>query len=77
MPGWIVTINGKPAEHFRANYILRAMVVPAGKNDIVFEFRPTSYYTGQKVSLAGSIMLILFLIVAGYHHYKPQLKKKE
>lgn len=77
MPGWQVTINGKPADHFRANYILRAMVVPEGKNDIVFEFRPTSYYTGQKVSLAGSVLLILFLIFAGFQHYKPLLKKKE
>lgn len=60
--GWEVTVDGKPAEHFRANYILRAMIVPAGEHSIVFEFKPKSYYTGATISAISSSLLILLLI---------------
>lgn len=62
--GWMASIDGQPSDHFRANYVLRAMVVPAGNHEIKFIFKPESYYTGNKVSLASSIILILSL--AGY-----------
>ncbi len=64
--GWKVSIDGQPADHFRVNYILRAMVVPAGEHEIVFSFEPRSYYTGQKVSLAFSVMLILIMLAYGW-----------
>jgi hypothetical protein len=57
--GWKVTVDGKPAEHFRADYVLRAMVVPAGDHTIEFSFKPASYYTGEKISLASSLILLL------------------
>jgi len=40
------------------------MIVPAGDHEIRFVFEPSSYYTGNKVSLASSILL--FLLLAGY-----------
>ncbi len=66
--GWQAYLDGKPVEHIRANYALRAMRVPAGSHEIVFEFKPRSYYMGEKISLAGSLIMIgcilgyLFLI---------------
>lgn len=60
--GWKVTINGEPATHFRANYILRAMVVPPGEHEIVFSFEPRSYFVGEKVSLAFSVLLVLGIL---------------
>jgi len=64
--GWEVKINGKPADYFRANYILRSMRIPAGANTIEFSFKPKSYYVGEKVSLASSsILLILLVLVLG------------
>lgn len=64
--GWQAYINGEKADHFRANYILRAMVVPAGENEIVFRFEPRSYYVGETISLAFSILLVL--LAAGYFY---------
>ncbi|MCK5168693.1 MAG: YfhO family protein, partial [Bacteroidales bacterium] len=59
--GWNAFIDGKPIDHFRANYVLRAMVVPEGNHTIEFKFEPRSYYLGNKVSLVSSIILLMFL----------------
>lgn len=60
--GWTATIDGKPAPHFRTNYVLRAMRIPSGKHNIEFKFEPAVYYTGEKISMAGS--LLLFIVFA-------------
>jgi hypothetical protein len=60
--GWDATIDGKDAFIFRADYVLRAMVIPAGKHTIEFRFEPRAYYTGNKIALASSLLLILFAL---------------
>lgn len=62
--GWNAYIDGEPAEHIRVDYLLRGMVVPAGEHEVVFEFRPRSYYGGEGVSFAGSLILLLLLVGA-------------
>ncbi|MCF8307716.1 MAG: YfhO family protein [Bacteroidales bacterium] len=61
--GWQVYIDGEPADHFRVNYVLRAMVVPEGEHKIEFKFQPKTYYTGENIALVSSI--ILFILVIG------------
>ncbi len=57
--GWNAYIDGEPVSHFRVNYVLRALIVPEGKHTIEFKFEPKSYYTGNKISLASSLLLVL------------------
>ena len=57
--GWLASVDGKPAEHFRANYILRGMKIPAGKHQIVFEFKPQPYIQTEKIAFASSCLLIV------------------
>lgn len=68
--GWNAYIDGKKAEHFRVNYVLRALNIPAGDHDIVFEFRPDSIYKGYKVSAAFKALMYLLLLFAGYCSFR-------
>lgn len=56
--GWNAYIDGEHVDHIRVNYLLRGLKVPSGKHDIVFEFKPQSYYTGEKISLICSLLLV-------------------
>ncbi|HNY14278.1 MAG TPA: hypothetical protein PKI12_01980, partial [Bacteroidales bacterium] len=62
--GWKAFIDGKESKHFRADYVLRAMVLPGGDHEVRFLFDPSSYKNGNRISLASSLLLILLL--AGY-----------
>ena len=72
--GWKMLIDGVEAPYFRADYVLRAAQIPLGNHKIEFIFHPASYYTGEKISLAGSILLVLAL---GGAVYAETRKKKE
>lgn len=60
--GWIVTVDGKEQEHFRADYVLRAMVVPAGKHEIVFAFKPKMFEMGKSIDIASSLLILLIFV---------------
>ena len=57
--GWKSYIDGNEVPYVKANYVLRAMEVPAGDHEIIFRFEPGSYRTGSRVSFASSLLLIL------------------
>ena len=59
--GWTMLVDGVEKPYFRVNYLLRAAQLPAGKHTVEFVFHPNSYYTGEKISLASSVCLILLL----------------
>ncbi len=59
--GWRVFVDGKETPHFRADWVLRAMKIPAGKHNIEFKFEPESYYKGETYSLIGSIFILLLM----------------
>jgi hypothetical protein len=64
--GWNVTVDNKPSFHFRVNYVLRGMVLPAGSHKVEFRFHPDAYFIGEKISLISSILLLaLLLLFAG------------
>ncbi|MBP8040893.1 MAG: YfhO family protein [Bacteroidales bacterium] len=60
--GWVATINNTPVEIQRANLTLNALVVPPGKNEITFSYRPLPVITARYVSL-GALMFVLGFIV--------------
>ncbi len=62
--GWQAFIDGREADHFRVNYALRALEVPAGEHRVTFRFEPEVVRKGSRISLAGSIALLLLLLGA-------------
>ncbi len=73
--GWKAYIDGQPVEHFRANYTLRALNVPAGEHDIRFEFRPDTLYKGERISLI--FVGVLYFIILGFIALYFLIRRKE
>ena len=74
--GWNATIDGKAASHFRADYVLRAMKIPAGKHSIEFKFEPQVVKTGSTIALISFILMILLLGSAIYFERKKLNNKQ-
>ena len=68
--GWQAYIDDQPVPHMRANYILRALRIPAGKHKIEFRFEPDSYFIGNNISLFFSILLWLGIVYVVYLELK-------
>jgi hypothetical protein len=72
--GWTATIDGKEVPILRANYVLRALEIPAGKHTIEFLFQPKPYVIGNKVTMISSILLLIVVIGALYYELREEPK---
>lgn len=61
--GWKAYIDGEPADFYRANYVLRAMTIPAGDHDVEFIYEPTNL---SGLGVVGSVILLLLVLGALY-----------
>ena len=68
--GWNAYLNGNLVPHFRANYLLRAMMIPSGSHKIEFKFEPSSFDTGENISFASSAILLILLLGVFYNELK-------
>ena len=76
-PDWRAYIDGKPAEYFRANYVLRSMIVPAGNHTIEFINEAPLMHKLDNINLIVSIVLVV--VIAGvlivYYHKRKETKE--
>lgn len=75
--GWNVYIDGNKTDLLRADYILRAVIVPAGEHTVTFEYKPESYYMGARISAISSSLLLLALLGGIVFYIMRYMKKKE
>jgi hypothetical protein len=54
-PGWTAEVDGEREDILSANYVFRAVPLPAGRHEIIFRFCPRSFFVGAAVSCAGVI----------------------
>ena len=63
-PGWQASLDGEPVDVLQANYLLRAVAVPAGQHTVHLRYRPPSYLWGLAISLSA---LVLFCALLGFN----------
>ena len=68
--GWTFLIDGKPQPHFRANYLLRAALVPEGSHRLTFHFDPPVIRIGTQIQWASIAVLLLLGLSLFYYRSK-------
>ena len=76
-PGWQAYLDGEPVPHFRANFILRAMSVPAGEHVVEFKFEPQAIATAGIVNGIASGVVILLLLFSLFREIRKQPRLQE
>lgn len=71
-PGWTATIDGQSAEIGRADYVLRAMNVPAGKHEIVMTFDPQTVHTTETIAYVALALLFIGIAVVIFMAWKKK-----
>ena len=62
-PGWQATIDGQPVDIARADYILRAMNVPAGEHTIEMWFNPQSIHVTESIAYVALALLLVGVMI--------------
>jgi hypothetical protein len=70
--GWVMRIDGQEHPILRANYLLRAAMIPAGKHEIVMRYEPRIWKVGGMLSLASSSLILLGLVGAIVFAFRKQ-----
>ena len=74
-PGWQVTIDGQPVDIARADYILRAINVPAGEHTIEMWFDPQSIQVTESIAYAALALLLIGVMVLAWTQRNKIAKK--
>lgn len=61
-PGWKVKVNGKEEKIIKTFGVLRGVLLREGRNEVVFYYRPLSFYIGALISLLTFTVWIIYLL---------------
>ena len=73
-PEWTATVDGKPIEIGRADYVLRALKVDKGQHQVVLTFDPKSVKQTETVAYAAYVVLLLVVLFGLYAEWKRKQK---
>jgi hypothetical protein len=70
--GWKAFIDGTETNILRANYVLRALSVPAGKHVVEFRFEPAAFTVGNTITRICSWLMLFVLLGSIYWNLKKE-----
>ena len=74
--GWTAYLDGKPCDAFRADYLLRAMVLPEGEHTVEWRFKAPNWGLAEAITLICSILIIFALVIPAILKYYGNYKEK-
>jgi hypothetical protein len=74
--GWQAYLDGEPCDSFRADYLLRAMVLPEGTHTVDWRFKAPNWSLAEAITLICSILIIFALAITVIYRYYGSSKKK-
>ena len=75
-PGWTCTIDGQPTEIARANYVLRAIKVPAGEHEVIMTFDPQIVHITEAIAYGAlAVLAVMLLALFGFSIYRKRQEK--
>jgi hypothetical protein len=75
--GWKAFLDGKEIPIYRANYLFRAVVVPAGIHKLEMKFEPRGFYLGKNLSLAANVIVLGGLGFFGFDYWRKKRKSNQ
>lgn len=70
--GWTMWVDGVESQLFRADYILRSAIIPAGHHEIVMRYQPSVWRTGNAIQLITSLLILIGLVAVCYYTIKTR-----
>jgi uncharacterized membrane protein YfhO len=70
-PGWKVRVNGKEEDIIKVFGVLRGVPVKSGKSEVLFTYRPMSFYAGTGISSATVVLWMVYLYFRRRKKYFP------
>lgn len=73
--GWTATVDGKPLEIGRVDYVLRALRLPAGEHEVEFRFDPESTKVTNALGITSVVLIYLLLLATAAFTLKKVIRK--
>jgi len=70
--GWKAYIDNNEVPLLRANYVLRAVVIPEGKHSVVMRYEPTVWVIGEKISFVSSLLLLMGALAILFYEWRKK-----
>lgn len=73
--GWTMWIDGVESPLFRADYVLRSAIIPAGQHEIVMRYEPSVWRIGNAIQMITSLLILIGFVTVCYLSLKPCKKQ--
>ena len=74
-PGWRAEVEGEPLPIVRVDHALIGVIVPAGDNEVAFNFHSNHFGSGLAISLVSGVLLVACMRIGRPSHRRKRRKR--